>query len=259
MALSANQIKRYRELHEAEGRRENGQFLVEGPTLIQEALKEGWPLEEVLMTSIATKGKEGQKLLKLIELAGISHGLCSPAEMARVADAVAPQGAVAVAKLPPPIDLSNALTAEVLLIGESISDPGNLGALLRTADWFGVETVLLGAGSADPFSPKVVRASAGSIFRVKAVQVADASQVISREIGRGRRIYAATLKGKMMPQELPPEGLRGLVIGHETRGVNSEIACLCTDTIKIPARGRAESLNLAVAAGILLYCLTNRG
>jgi len=259
MGLDPNRIKHYREMHEGKGRREKGLFLVEGPILIQEALKEGWPLEEVLLTSFAAKSAPGKRLLKLVGLAGISQGICSSADMARIADAVAPQGAIALAKLPPPVDLGNALTTELLLICESVSDPGNLGTLLRTADWFGVVTVLLGSGSADPFSPKAVRASAGSIFRVKAVPVADASHVVKREVSRGRRIYAATMEGRLRPQELPQEGLRGLVIGHEKRGVTSEIASLCTDTARIPAHGRAESLNLAVAAGILLHCLTNRG
>ncbi len=259
MGLSPNHIKRYRELHDAKGRREKGLFLAEGPLLIQEALKEGWPLEEVLMTSRASKSPEGKKLVRLFELAGISHEICSPSEIARVADAVAPQGAVALAKLPPPIDLSNALATELLLICESISDPGNLGTLLRTADWFGVQTVLLGPGSADPFNPKVVRASAGSVFRIKTALTTDLSGLIQREVHQGRQIYAATMKGKLTPQDLPQKGLRGLLIGHEKRGISAEMARSCTDTVHIPAHGRAESLNLAVAAGILLYCLTNRG
>ncbi|HEX7345028.1 MAG TPA: RNA methyltransferase [bacterium] len=258
MGLSPKHIKRYRELHEAKGRREKGLFLVEGPLLIQEALKEGWPLEEVLMTSSATKSAEGKRLLKLVGLEGISHEICSPSEMARVADAVAPQGAVALAKLPPAVDLSNALTTELLLICESVSDPGNLGTLLRTADWFGVETIILGSGSADPFNPKVVRASAGSIFRIKTALTADPSALVQREVHRGRQIYAAAIKGKLTPQNLPQKGLRGLLIGHEKRGISAEMARSCTDTVHIPAHGRAESLNLAVAAGILLHCLTNR-
>ena len=258
MGLDPNRIKHYRELHEGKGRREKGLFLVEGPILIQEALKEGWPLVEVLMTSFAAKDKEGKKLLKLIELAGISHGLCSPAEMARVADAVAPQGAIALAKLPPPVDLSNALTTELLLICEGVSDPGNLGTILRTADWFGINTALLGAGSVDPFGPKAVRASAGSVFRIKTAWAPDISRMVQREILHNRRFYAALMNGRLSPHELPKRGLRGLVIGHEKRGVSADVAGLCTDSVRIPAQGRAESLNLAVAAGILLYCLTNQ-
>lgn len=258
MGLSPNHIKRYRELHGAKGRRDKALFLVEGPLLIQEALKEGWPLEEVLMTSYAAKSADGKKLMKLVGLAGISHEICSPAEMARIADAVAPQGAVALAKLPPAVDLSNALAIELLLICESISDPGNLGTLLRTADWFGVQTVLLGPGSADPFSPKVVRASAGSVFRIKTALTTDLSGLIQREVHQGRQIYAAAVKGKLTPPDLPQKGLRGLLIGHEKRGVSAEMARSCTNTVHIPGHGRAESLNLAVAASIMLYCLTKR-
>ena len=258
MGLAANRIRQYRELHDGKGRREKGLFLVEGPTLIQEALKENWPLEEVLVTSPAVRSAQGEKLLKLAELADIPQGTCSPADMARMADAQTPQGAIALAKLPPTIDLPIALKIELLLICESVSDPGNLGTLLRVADWFGAETVLLGSGSADPFGPKAVRASAGSIFRIKTALATDLSDLIRREVHQGRQIYAAAVKGKLTPQDLPQEGPRGLLIGHETHGVSQNIASLCTNTVHIPAYGRAESLNLAVAAGILLHCLTNR-
>ncbi len=91
MGLDPSRIKFYRELHEGKGRREKGLFLVEGPILIQEALKEGWPLEEVLMTSFAAKSAAGKKLLRLVGLAGIAQGTCSASEMGRIADAVAPQ------------------------------------------------------------------------------------------------------------------------------------------------------------------------
>lgn len=179
--------------------------------------------------------------------------------MSRMAEAVTPQGAIALGKLPQiKAAKKTAGSAEIVLIGESISDPGNLGTILRSADWFGVESVILGAGSADPFAPKVVRASAGAIFRVKIAVRNDVAAEIQRETRAGRKLYAATLDGELKPDELPREGRRGLVVGHEKRGISDEIASLCTSTVRIPARGRGESLNLAVAAGILLYSLSNR-
>jgi len=259
MPLSRNKIKHFRSLHQAKGRQEAGQFLVEGLLLVQEALKEGWPLEEVLLTREFGEEKKGQALLKMIELARVRCNYCSPAEMSRIAEAVTPQGIVALAKLPDAIvERGRRPSPEILLLCECVSDPGNLGTLLRTADWFGVEQVLLGAGSADPFSPKVVRASAGAIFRVRTTASDNLAAAITREQKAGRCLYAAIMKGKLLPEDLPRSGQRGLVVGHEKRGVSDKIADLCTSTVRIPPHGRSESLNLAVAAGILLYSLSSR-
>jgi TrmH family RNA methyltransferase len=146
-------------------------------------------------------------------------------------------------------------TAEVILICEQISDPGNLGALIRTADWFGIRWILLGSGSVDEFNPKVVRSSAGSIFRVGIEHTSELEIRLKEMNQAGRKLFAAMLEGILRPEELPRNGMRGLVMGHERRGVDPNIAGICSDTVCIPKYGDAESLNLAVATGILLHRL----
>ena len=184
---------------------------------------------------------------------------CSQSDIERISEAKTPQGIVAMAELPESGAMRESSTInEVLLICECVSDPGNLGTLLRTADWFGLEGVILGEGSADPFSPKVVRASAGSIFRIQATTPPDLVEWFTPEKDRGRQFFAAQMNGTLLPRDLPLEGLRGLVIGHEKRGVSKRIAELCNATVRIEGRGRAESLNLAVAAGILLHALVRQ-
>jgi TrmH family RNA methyltransferase len=257
MALSKAHIQRYRQLHHARGRRESGRFLIEGPTLMLEALKEGWPLTEVLVEREFASDASGKDLARKLNLASVPWENCSATELARVAETVTPQGAVALAPLTPPRrNLNDSTPPEIILICQSVSDPGNLGTLLRTADWFGVSSVILGEGSADPFSPKVVRASAGSVFRVETREIEDLEEFIRNESSNGRQCFAAVMQGDLLPPDLPHSGRRGLVVGHEMRGVSAEVAAVCSGTVRIPGSGRVESLNLAVAAGILIYALT---
>lgn len=260
MALSKSHLKLYRSLHQAKGRREAGLFLLEGPELIKEALREGWPLMEVVVAhSFAKETDVGRELIRLVNMAEVPYELCSQSDMDRLADAVTPQGVAGLAYQNPELDdQKSPKVDEVLLICTQISDPGNLGTILRTADWFGVNTVLLGSDSVDPFNPKVVRASAGSIFRVRIETVQDLVRRIKSEKDLGRMLFAALMSGELLPDDLPLEGLRGLVVGHEKQGVSGEIASLCTATVRIEPRGRIESLNLAVATGILLYALRGR-
>lgn len=255
MAISKSRLRLYRSLHHPKGRREQGLFLVEGPELIREALQEGWPLDEVVLTSTLRQNRgDARKLIPLLELANVPHHFCSQSEMSRMADAMTPQGAIALGKYPVVLPEGGEVP-EVLLVAECVSDPGNLGAMLRSADWFGVSKLILGEGSADPFGPKVVRSSAGAIFRVRIEVVSNLGDHLKRESNRKRRLFAAVKSGKLLPKDLPKQGLRGLVIGHEKRGLSRQIVEQCSATVRIGGHGRTESLNLAVAAGILLYAL----
>lgn len=259
MAISKSHIKLIRSLHNLKGRRKSGLFLVEGPELIKEALQEGWLLKEVLIThSVAENHKVGAELRKLLKLADVPCDFCSQSELERIADTKTPQGVVALAQLPTPDAISEkSCSDEILLICECVSDPGNLGTILRTADWFGLKTIALGPGSADLYNPKVVRSSAGSVFRITAKDAEDLSALIKREIEGNRQLYAAAMDGDMLPVNLPRKGKRGLLLGHEKRGISAKLIKLCTSSVCIPSHGRAESLNMAVAAGILLYSLVN--
>jgi TrmH family RNA methyltransferase len=257
MAISKARLKLYRSLHQAKARRESGLFLVEGPELIREALQEGWPLEEVLLThSLAEDPATGKELIRLLKLADVPHEFCSQSDMERLSDTKTPQGVAALARDNFKQDSRTPEEQEeILLICSRISDPGNLGTLLRTADWFGIKTVLLGMESADPFSPKVVRASAGAIFRIRTEVSSGLEERIPLEVNRGRKLFAAVTSGDLLPGDLPGQGLRGLVIGHEKHGLSTEIVARCSAAVRIERVGRTESLNLAVAAGILLHAL----
>jgi len=256
MALSKSKIKLYRSVHSSKGRKESGLFLIEGPESIREALSENWPLQESVLTHMLVETQAGKELLNLLELGRIPHELCSETDLERITDTRSPQGAVALGEiLEKRSQEESEAQAEVIIICEQVSDPGNLGTIIRTADWFGVRQVYVGPESVDPFNPKVVRAAAGAIFRVEVKTLTDVRKFVSQERADDRKLYAAVLNGSLKARELPQSGKRGLVLGHEIRGISSEIEAECTDTVRIERLGHTESLNLSVAAGILMYAM----
>jgi TrmH family RNA methyltransferase len=136
-----------------------------------------------------------------------------------------------------------------------LADPGNAGTVLRTADACGAGAVVFGAGSADPYGGKAVRSSAGSLFHVDVVRGAPLPELLPRLQAAGVTVLAADGGGEVALDELGPE-LAGPVLwlfGNEARGVPADLAALADARVRIPMRGRAESLNLAAAAAICLY------
>lgn len=140
------------------------------------------------------------------------------------------------------------VTEGITLLLDTLQDPGNLGTIIRTADWFGVRRIVCSPETADAFNPKVVQASMGSICRVR-VDYADLAAVL-RSNGEVPA-YAATLQGDDL-HALPRIRNGFILIGNESRGISRDLVAMCRYQVRIPRRGEAESLNAAVAAGILL-------
>ncbi|HEX3165574.1 MAG TPA: RNA methyltransferase [Chitinophagaceae bacterium] len=137
---------------------------------------------------------------------------------------------------------------EISLALDTIQDPGNMGTIIRVADWFGVKTMFCSADCVDVYNPKVVQASMGSISRVR-VEYMDILSLLKEN--KDIRMYAAVLNGRDITEmEKVDEGI--IVIGNESKGVNEEILKLANVQITIPGKGKAESLNAAVATGIIL-------
>lgn len=236
-------VKRLRALQGRKGRRESGEFLLEGPKVVAAAAEAGLRITLALVR----EGEEG--LFALAPEAAETH--TAPARVIEaVSTAKTPQGIVAAARLPEPRPPER--PEGLWLALDEVMDPGNVGTLIRTADAAGAAGVLLSENTADPFSPKVVRSTAGSLFHLPLIRGGMADLVAAfREAGytaaagdlRGEDFYAA-----------PPFPARTLlVVGNEARGPREEILALCDRRVKLPMAGRAESLNVAVAGGILLY------
>ncbi len=166
-----------------------------------------------------------------------------------ITNATEPQGWFAVLRMPRP----STLRGDVLLALDGVQDPGNVGTVIRTAAWFGIETILLGDGTADPFAPKVVRSTQGAIFDVGIESGVNLSKRLTTLRDSGRDIVAATLDpaaASVFEAAFPERCV--LVFGTEVRGVRPEVLALASSQIIIPKYGVGESLNVAVSAAIVL-------
>lgn len=155
-------------------------------------------------------------------------------------------------------EISPSILGDRLVLMENVQDPGNVGAILRTMDAAGFDGALLSPGCADPYAPKALRATMGSIFRVPTLQVGSAAEAAKALKSEGYAVIAAALSGEdfFLRGKLPEKFC--LVIGNEGAGVTGETLAAATHTYRLPMRGGAESLNAAAAAAILIYELAYR-
>lgn len=245
-------IKDAASLSEKKKRDEKGLFIIEGPNLLREALDEGMNIQSVFVLS----GSETPEILELVQEAELDgcqvYALGRDAFM-RVARTDTPQGVIAVCVKKRFSDEEfYGEDGSNILVLDRIQDPGNMGTLLRTADAAGFSGVMLIKGSADPFAPKVVRAAAGSLFRMPiktGLSPEDAALQLKRH---GKNPAAAAMDA---PRAYYDEDLAenfALIVGNEGNGVSDELMELSRH-ISIPMAGRTESLNAALAGGIIMF------
>ena len=233
-------------LHLKKYRQRYGAFLVEGGKSVQELLSSGLEVEHLLLTA------EFAAQLGPVPAAAPPPVLVSEAELTQLSTLSTNLTALAVARRPPETPLPPTLCQTSLLLAlDAVADPGNLGTLLRLADWYGLPGVVVGTGCADPFSPKTIVASMGSFSRV-AVWERDLAIWLA-EVPTGSAVYGADLRGDNVHRTaLAPAGV--LVMGSESHGLTPAVAEHLTRRLHIPRSplGQAESLNVAISAGILL-------
>lgn len=250
-AASATQLRSARRLRERKQRRLRGEFLVEGPQAVREALGVPDLVQLVYATSTAA-----DRYPELIDRAPTR--LLDPAELGQLTDTVHPQGMVAIARTVA-TDLTTALagTPGLVVICAQVRDPGNAGTVIRCADAVGATAVIMSADSVELTNPKVVRASAGSIFHLPIVTEVRQADAVAACRERGLRVYAADGGVPLTLDRLAADGgLAGPVawlFGNEAWGLPPADAALADARVAVPIWGRAESLNLASAAAVCLY------
>lgn len=228
------QIKKYRLLHQA--------FTVEGEKSVVELLQSDFKVEG-LLASEAFLQKHTHLLQK-----GFPVHPATPEEMARIGSLESNSAALAIANMKPAQPFSWPENDLVLAL-DDVRDPGNLGTILRLADWYGLSSVILSENSADFYNQKVIAATMGSFTRIT-------SHYVDLELFLKKRpencaIYGAALQGKNVHSlSLVPRGV--LVMGNEAHGIRPQIMDLVTESLHIPGRGHAESLNVGTATAILL-------
>lgn len=235
-------IQDMRSLRRTRDRAAAGRMLVEGEVMIREALSSGLVPYDLLTEESRSAGAW--------EAAGFTVYLVPKALLESVCDTRTPQGVCATFSLPGTVALQELPERVVALDG--VQDPGNCGTIWRTADAAGFQAVIFGAGSADPLSPKVLRSAMGSAFRIPFMQTPDLRDALLSLRSRGWEICVSELHGTSF-YEASFSKRTVLVVGSEAHGVDPRILENADQRLTLPMRGRAESLNAAVAAGIMLY------
>lgn len=229
-------------------KREAGRFVLEGPILLHEAVREGIALELLVMSDHPRVSAE---LLQQAREMSVRQVEVSDDILEYVSDSQHPQGVLAVAREPRwswPDDTPPGHGLVVVL--DEVRDPGNLGTILRTARATGVEAVVLAGRCVDPWSAKVVRASVGAVFRVPTVQWSREQAVHWVAGRRAVAVHAHAVRDLFEMDLVPPVAL---VFGSESHGVGDDMVEACREAMRIPMAGECESLNLAVATAVTLY------
>ena len=223
-------------------RRAENAFAAEGPKLLSEALRWGARVETVM----AAPGVPLPELPARTRVAELPDQL-----LAYAADTETPQGIIFICR-GKPLAMPERLEGRRWLVLDGVQDPGNVGAVWRTADAFGADGLVLCNGCADPWSPKTVRSTMGAVFRLPLYEgtLKDAAE---RLASASVPLYAAALGEDTQDIRDVPLNTAAVIIGSEGRGVSDEALFLCQKTIKIPMRARCESLNAAVAASVVLW------
>jgi TrmH family RNA methyltransferase len=240
--LVKSKIKYIQSLSQKQFRDNENVFVAEGPKLVEELmLARNVKIKEVYATGLWLNSHTPDAAVSEI----------SEEMLTRISFQKTPNQVLAICAKPH-FSSTITVTGELILLLDGIQDPGNLGTIIRTADWFGIKQVVCSADCADVFSPKVVQATMGSIARI---QVLYTSLIEFIEKFSGKPLLAATLDGDDINKiDRLKEGM--LLIGNESKGITPSLLQRATRKIKIPGRGGAESLNAAVATGVLLAYLS---
>lgn len=240
MSLTKNEIKFLRSLQQKKFREEHQLFIVEGVKMVEELFT-----QTKFKPSHLYYTQDYDGLLPK----NINSTLISNTDLQRISNLKSPNKILAT------VHLSAAIRPEYssldfVLILDNINDPGNLGTILRTADWFGVETIIVSENTVELFNPKVIQSSMGAVFRINYLQC-DLLKELDLLKESGFNLCGATLAGKSIYQfEFPKKS--ALIMGSESHGISENVIRLIDEEILIPRFGKSESLNVGIATGIFL-------
>ena len=245
LSVSHNEIKFVKSLGQKKFRDERGLFVVEGEKMVAEALRSSFSVDKVYRENEV--GSEAMARLSLLST---------------------PSPALAIVRKPADVDLEDVHCLPgkgLFLVLDGIRDPGNLGTIIRTADWFGIDAVYASRDTVDIFNPKVVQSTMGAIFRVK-FHYCDIRDLCAVAVAAGGDVYGTFLDGEDMYTKELATGESSpsvVVIGNESKGISSDVGKFVTDRLFIPSwpRGErgSESLNAAVATAITVAEFRRRG
>lgn len=249
--LTQNELKYYSALQQKKYRQKEKKFIVEGKRLVEEVLKSKYKCELVIINESFSQ-KDNSMLTKINK--GTKTEIITDKNFQKLTDTKTPQGiATVVSMLSSSIKISKDENMVVAL--EDISDPGNVGTIIRTCDWFGIRSVIVSPDSVDMFNPKVIRSTMGSLFHINVYESEDFYSDLSILKKEGRKILCSDMSGENIFTHKTEESAV-LILSNEAHGPTEKLLKLSDEIITIPKYGNAESLNVASAAAVMIAELT---
>ncbi|MFD1067449.1 TrmH family RNA methyltransferase [Oceanobacillus locisalsi] len=236
-------IKALKKLHQRKYRKQTNTFLIEGDHLIEEALVSDWLTLEIIVSEEGTV----PEIAKHLPVTEVTRQVFK-----ELSFTASPQGVMAVVE----IKTEEAIDGEFIVLLDAVQDPGNTGTIIRTADAAGADGVILGSGCVDLYNDKVIRSTQGSIFHLPVLH-ADLDEEADRLKKAGYTVWATALEKAENYKNLTVPQKTAVILGNEGAGVKDSLLEKADERVTIPIFGKAESLNVSIAAGILLYYLNN--
>lgn len=239
-------VKQWKKLLTKKGRDQSLTYIVEGFHLVEEALKQNDTVIELILV-------EGVEMPNKWNLDGIEIVQVSGEVGKALADTETTQGVFAVCRQK---DSKVINESKTFLLLDGLQDPGNIGTIIRTAEASGIDAIVLGKGTVDLYNPKVLRSAQGSHFHLPIIK-GDLSEIIPVLKEKGIPVYGTALENGEEYTTVKPQNSYALIVGNEGSGMSGEILSMTDQNLYIPIYGKSESLNVAIAAGILLYYFKN--
>jgi RNA methyltransferase, TrmH family len=243
--ISKNKLKFYSSLVRKKDRDIHKKFVAEGLKVIEEGLNSAYNCEVVLITAEYENKNEQFPRKYDVPIETVNEE-----DFAKLTDTVTPQGIAAVFNYPAAKDV-NKINSRLVVCLENIADPGNLGTMIRNCDWFGVTDVVLSKNCSDPFSPKTVRSSMGSIFHVNVYDETELGTFLEDYKMKGYKVFCADMVGEDLNTFRPGEH-NIVILSSEAHGPSVDVLRLSDHRITIPRYGKGESLNVASASAVIL-------
>lgn len=244
MAITKNDIKELQSLRQAKGRRELGIFAVEGNKLVEELLKTKFRINNILVTEQWVE-KNASSAKKIAD-----YEVITTKQMEQITNFVTAPGIFATAAIPPFRITPKDTDDELILMLDGINDPGNLGTIVRTADWFGIKKIVISEDTTDPWQPKVIQSTMGSIFRTQIAK----TNIVDFLKDVKAPVFGALMHGKNLYQTQIKDNQGVIIIGSESHGIRENVMPYVSCPITIPKSegSETESLNASMAAGIII-------
>lgn len=245
-------VKEIKLLQKRKERWSKKSFFIEGTRAVEQCIKSDANIEYIVY-STELLGENADTILSLINENSYEAYEISDKLFKEISDTDNPQGILAVVNFEK-IELEDILKdGNFIVVLDRVQDPGNLGTIIRTADAFGANAVILTSGCVDVYNPKTIRSTMGSIFQIPIVHMGETKEAIKALKEKNISIISASLNTDKYSYDIDFKTSCAVVIGNEARGISDEVLDLSDHLVKIPMSGKAESLNAAVASGVLMY------